>query len=81
MNAAYKKLMAALDPAQKTLLKKARRAWLVFRTADAAFGASQVTGGSMYPMVYEDSIQEITKARTKELKTFLKEVLQESGGR
>ena len=76
MNAAYKKLMAKLDAPDKAKLKKAQRAWLAFRDADAASLASQETGGSMYPMVYSSYVQEITEARTKELKTALEGILE-----
>ena len=74
MNAAYKKLMALMDAPEKRQLVKAQRAWLVYRDADAASLASLETGGTMYPMVYENCTQEITEARTRELTSMRKEL-------
>lgn len=71
MNVVYKKLMAKLNLTDKAKLKKAQRAWLVFRDADADSLASQETGGTMFPGIYSTYFQEITEARTKELKTAL----------
>ncbi len=67
MNAAYKKLMAVLEPSQKAQLKKPRRAWLVFRDAEANLLSSKVEGGSIYPMMYSVHVWEITQEHTREL--------------
>lgn len=83
LNVVYKKLMAKLDPPDQVKLKKAERAWLLFRDADADSLASQQTGGSVYPLVRAEIAQDLTEARTKELKAALQTLqhLQGSGGR
>lgn len=71
MNVAYKKLMATLDAPDQPHLRKAQRAWLVFRDAEATFEATQETGGTMYPTVHAAIVQELTEARTKQLRSAL----------
>ena len=71
MNRVYKRLMAKLDAPGKARLRKAQRAWLVFRDADASSLATQETGGTMYPAVHASFLEEITEARTRELKIAL----------
>ena len=78
LNVVYKKLMAKLDAPGEAQLRRAQRAWIVFRDAEATFEASQETGGTMYPTVHANFVEEITEARTKQLKTTL-EGLQNDG--
>ena len=67
MNARYKKLMAVLNPSEKAALKKAQRAWLNYRDAEAEFLSLRSQSGSVHPMVYAQNVAGLTRQRTKEL--------------
>ena len=68
MTAAYKKLMTVLTAKQKKQLKAAQVAWIKFRDAETVMLSGQVEGGSIYPLVFNTNLKEITERRTKELK-------------
>ena len=68
LNLVYSKLSKALDAKRRAKLKEAQRAWLKFRDAESAFWASEMEGGSAYPMLYSGTQANLTKKRTKELK-------------
>ncbi|MBJ2348673.1 MULTISPECIES: lysozyme inhibitor LprI family protein [Pseudomonas] len=74
LNSLYKQITARLmDNAHaKQLLVKAQRAWIEFRDAECSFSASGVEGGSVYPMIHDECITNLTKARVEALKTYLK---------
>jgi len=79
MNAAYQKVLSVLVKAPdhgKILiadLKKAQRAWLVFRDAEAAIRAGVSSGGgSAYSMDYLANLATLTEQRTKDLNRLLK---------
>ncbi len=67
MNVRYKKLLAVLHPSEKAALKKAQRAWLNYRDAEAEFLSLRSQGGSVYPMVYAQNAAGLTRQRTQEL--------------
>jgi uncharacterized protein YecT (DUF1311 family) len=73
LNSLYKQITARLkDNAEaKQLLVKAQRAWIDFRDAECSFSASGVKGGSVYPMIQNDCITALTKARVEAFKTYL----------
>lgn len=84
-NAAYKKADDALngvyreiarrlknDAATAKLLVAAQKAWIGFRDAECAFAVSENAGGSIYPMVYAECLERLTKARTTALRGYLK---------
>lgn len=68
LNLAYSKLSKALEVKRRAKLKEAQRAWLKFRDAESAFWASEMEGGSAYPMLYSGTMANLTKKRAKELK-------------
>ncbi len=68
LNDVYKQLMAQLDPKRQELLKHAQRAWIDYRDKDAAFVASSVEGGTLYPVVEIAERVLITERRVAELK-------------
>ncbi|WP_085657216.1 lysozyme inhibitor LprI family protein [Pseudomonas sp. B11(2017)] len=74
LNAVYQQITARLkdNPEGKKLLVGAQRAWIGFRDAECKFSASGVTGGSVYPLIYNNCITSVTKARTEALKQYLK---------
>jgi uncharacterized protein YecT (DUF1311 family) len=74
LNEVYAKVLANLDDAAKENLKKAQRAWVAWRDAEAAFRAdAEARGGSMWPLVHEGIRSRLTKERVKSLKELLLE--------
>ena len=74
LNRTYEALLTKLPDAEgKEKLKKAQRAWLAFRDAEAAFAADKVRAGSMAPTLRYETITELTRQRIKQLETGLTE--------
>ena len=72
LNAVYAKVLANLDDEAKEHLKKAQRAWVAFRDAEASFRAdAEARGGSMWPLIHEGVRSRLTKERVKSLKELL----------
>ena len=72
LNEVYAKVLANLDDEAKENLKKAQRAWIAWRDAEAAFRADpEARGGSMWPLVHEGTRSRLTKERVKGLKELL----------
>jgi uncharacterized protein YecT (DUF1311 family) len=73
LNATYKKLMAKLDDKlSKEKLKKAQKAWIAFRDANAEFSADEARGGTMERLIYMETVTYMTEQREKELARYLK---------
>jgi uncharacterized protein YecT (DUF1311 family) len=73
LNATYKKLMAKLDDKiAKEKLKKAQRAWIAYRDANAEFSADEARGGTAEGLLYMGTITQMTEQREKELAQYLK---------
>lgn len=72
LNRVYKVLMGKLDSTSRQKLVKAQRAWLTFRDADADLaGDTEARGGSMEPMLVAFRKQELTEARTRDLRRMI----------
>jgi len=72
LNEVYAKVLANLDDEAKENLKRAQRAWVVWRDAEAIFRAdAEARGGSMWPLVHEGIRSRLTKERVKGLKELL----------
>ncbi|WP_457967897.1 lysozyme inhibitor LprI family protein [Pseudomonas sp. R4-84] len=73
LNRLYQKITARLkdNAAAKQLLVKAQRAWIDFRDAECSFSASGVEGGSVHPMIHNECITTLTKARIDAFNTYL----------
>ncbi len=72
LNRVYKVLTGRLDSTSRQKLVKAQRAWLAFRDADAALaGDIEARGGSMEPMLVAFRKQELTEARTRDLRQMI----------
>lgn len=67
LNAAYARLMKALDGPRKEKLRVAQRAWIRFRDANADFLASEAEGGTLAPLLRVSALADMTEARVKEL--------------
>ncbi len=69
LNATYKKLLGKVDAEGKKKLVASERAWVAYRDAEATFEADQAArGGTMAPLVYNETCVQLTEARIKELK-------------
>lgn len=74
LNAVYKKLQSRKlddEEAQKRLVD-AERAWVAFRDAECSFDAADNLGGSLYPAVYAECLERITRARIEQLERYLR---------
>ncbi|GGC70281.1 hypothetical protein GCM10010994_31080 [Chelatococcus reniformis] len=74
LNALYKQIEQRLksDADTTKLLVAAQRAWVAFRDAECVFSSSGSAGGSVNPMIYAMCLDRLTKARTSDLKGYLK---------
>jgi uncharacterized protein YecT (DUF1311 family) len=72
LNSAYRKVTALQDDkASKDRLIAAERAWMAYRDAQCTFETADSEGGSIHPMEYSICLTKETKARTKELESYL----------
>lgn len=67
LNKTYKSVMAGLDDHSKDLLRASQREWVKFRDAECTYLNAANEGGSIYPLVYNGCLTDLTKARTKQL--------------
>jgi uncharacterized protein YecT (DUF1311 family) len=73
LNRAYEQLVAKLEPEEKSRLKEAQTAWLKYRDTNCDFVADQYKGGSIRPMILGLCLADVTRNRTAELKTQIKD--------
>jgi len=73
LNVVYQQIIGRLkdNPDRKKLLVGAQRAWIGFRDTECKFSASGVEGGSVYPLIYNNCLTAVTKARIEALKQYL----------
>ncbi|QKG69575.1 DUF1311 domain-containing protein [Pseudomonas sp. B14-6] len=74
LNALYQQITQRLksNPDSKKLLLGAQRSWMAFRDAECKFASAGVEGGSVYPLIYSNCVNELTKARVETFKNYLK---------
>ena len=81
LNAVYRKVLATTQETDKQIkdydpnavgavdaLKKAQRAWIVYRDGQCELAGFAARGGSMEPMLISGCLAELTTKRTAELK-------------
>jgi uncharacterized protein YecT (DUF1311 family) len=68
LNLVYKKLLNCLNENQKKMLIQAQKNWIKFRDSHCNFDAEENEGESIQPMVWAMCLEEVTKARIKDLK-------------
>tara|TARA_B100000927_G_C16047173_1_gene301539 strand:+ start:27 stop:389 length:363 start_codon:yes stop_codon:yes gene_type:complete len=74
LDTVYRKVIALLpDEKSVELLRKAQRAWVAFRDANAAFHADEWRGGSAAPLLFYGQQTQLTKSRLKHLQRYLKD--------
>lgn len=71
LNDVYVKLMKRSDEKNKEFLKKAQRAWLVFRDADSQFQYDMFRDGTLASVVGSQRMVNLTKARAADLKGYM----------
>ena len=67
LNGLYGALMSRYTPADQALLRQSERSWIKYRDDDCKYEASGVIGGSIYPMIYAECVQQRTAERIKHL--------------
>lgn len=74
LNAVYQKLRDRKkdDEDAARLLIAAERAWVAFRDAECQFDAADSLGGSIYPMIYANCLERLTRARVKQFDRHLR---------
>jgi uncharacterized protein YecT (DUF1311 family) len=73
LNQVYRQLVSMLNDEEKSQIKEAQTAWLKYRDTNCDFVADQYKGGSMRPMILGYCLAEMTRNRTTELKSQIKD--------
>ena len=74
LNHVYKLLLSRLDdPDEITKLRKTQIAWLKYRDLNSDFQGSLYKGGTIRPQIETYARVEMTKNRTKELQSIIKD--------
>lgn len=73
LNRVYQQLVAMLEAEEKAGLKEAQTAWLKYRDTNCDFVANQYKGGSIRPMILGLCLADVTRNRTAELRTQIKD--------
>ncbi len=73
LNVLYKQIKQRLagDAETTKLFVAAQRAWLPFRDGECAFAASGVSRGTIYPTIYAECLERLTKARIADFNAYL----------
>lgn len=68
LNTLYRRLMSSLPDAKKRILRLEQRRWVKHKEQHCTEQANEVAeGGTMWPMIYDSCLTDITKRRTGEL--------------
>jgi len=70
LNATYQRLLSQLDAEAQEKLRRAQRAWIAFRDADAAFVYSMEGDGSAGRMVAANNGERLTQQRISALRDW-----------
>jgi len=74
LNKVYGKLLSfPLDAADQKKLRRAQRAWIAFRDAEAEYESKGAEGGSMSTLVYYSTAARLTEQRIKDLEAIVEE--------
>src|ERR1700730_13457389 len=73
LNQVYRQLVSMLDDEEKSQLKEAQTAWLKYRDTNCDFVADQYKGGTIRPAILGYRLAEMTRNRTTELKSQIKD--------
>ena len=67
----YTRLLALSDSIRRPLLRESQRAWLNFRGTHCRYEASDHEGGTMFPMVYANCLEGLTRQRESQLRSTI----------
>lgn len=67
MEAAYQRLLKALDPPARSALQEAQKKWRSWRDAEAEFDAHELKGGTVWADQVQASRAQLTRRRTVQL--------------
>ena len=71
LNRVYQTLMDSLIPERQKKLREEQRAWLKERDPKCQKDANDVAeGGSMWPMIFNGCLEELTKIRIEQLRQW-----------
>src|ERR1043166_404805 len=73
LNQVYQKLSSILNDEEKSQLKEAENAWIRYRDLNCEFVADQYKGGSIRPMIHGLCLADVTRNRTAELRSQIKD--------
>ncbi len=73
LNQVYRQLVSMLNDEEKSQLKEAQTAWLKYRDTNCDFVADQYKGGSMRPMILGYCLADMTRNRTTEIRSQIKD--------
>ena len=70
LNNTYRAMMSKLDKSEKAYAVAAQAAWIKFRDAEclALSGGPREQGGTIWPLLNNECMSRLTKARTQDLK-------------
>lgn len=71
LNQVYQQVLPKLPAARRQQLVTAQQAWIRYRDTSCTFERSEVTGGTMEPMIYSSCLARLTEQRTKDLQQYL----------
>jgi uncharacterized protein YecT (DUF1311 family) len=71
LNKTYQAVLAKLPPNEKQNLRKAQRAWVASRDAEATEAAKEAEGGSIAPTIRYGRMRELTRKRIAELNAMI----------
>ncbi|MFQ5604436.1 MAG: lysozyme inhibitor LprI family protein [bacterium] len=74
LNLVYKLLKSKLSERRQIKLQAVQRAWIFFRDKSAEFEASEEEDGSMYPLIYQLTLAEMTEKRVEKLKQLIQRI-------
>lgn len=77
LNSTYKQVMSLLSKYEQDKLRAAQRNWIKFRDSSCESESSGYRGGSMYPLVYTNCLEEKTRERTRYLEEMLDAMTEE----
>ncbi|WP_228056019.1 lysozyme inhibitor LprI family protein [Microcoleus sp. LEGE 07076] len=70
LNQVYNQVRDQLSANRRQQLIVAQRAWISFRDGNCKFAKSEVEGGTMAPLIFNNCLQDTTKKRISELNSY-----------
>lgn len=71
LNQVYQELINLLSGAEREKVRTAQRSWIKSKESTCTREAGAYKGGSMYPMIYFNCLEDRTRKRTNKLRDLL----------